>query len=52
MKRAYTKPAMQAAEIQQSYLICTSDWDVMGQGQPNQPAGTPPRSFGFWDVTW
>ena len=44
MKRAYTKPAMEADEIEQEHIICASDWDVMGTGQQNQPAGAP--SFG------
>ena len=38
---------MQATAIQQSHIVCTSDWDVMGHGQPNQPAGAP--GFGAWN---
>ena len=41
MKRAYTKPGFQIVRIQQTHLICSSDWDVIGPGQPNQPAGAP-----------
>ncbi len=48
MKRAYMKPALQVVKIQQSHIICVSDWDTMHPGQPNQPAGA--RRRGGWDA--
>ena len=47
MKRAYMTPAMRVVEIQQHGIICTSDWNVMGPGQTNQPAGT--REWDEWE---
>ncbi len=42
-------PAMQVVEIRHSHIICTSDWDVIGPGNPNKPAGARHRSFDVWD---
>lgn len=47
MKRAYTKPVVHVVGIQQSHIVCASDWDTMHPGQPNQPAGVKRR--GRWD---
>ena len=47
MRRAYMKPALQVIRIQQRHIICGSGWDVIGPGQPNQPAGSRRRSV--WD---
>ncbi len=47
MKRAYMKPAIRVADIQQSHIICASSGDVIPPGQPNQPAGA--RWHGTWD---
>lgn len=50
MKRAYMKPTMRVVKIQQQRIICTSDWDVIGSGQPNQPAGARQyNGFDDWD---
>ena len=49
MKRTYMKPVMHVTEIQQLCIICASDWDVIGPGQPNQPAGAPGCDFNDWD---
>lgn len=50
MKRAYTKPAMQVAEIQQAHIVCTSGWDTIGPDDPNKPAGAPAFGFGSWNL--
>lgn len=39
MKNKYIKPAMQMMALQETPIICTSDWDVINPGQPNKPAG-------------
>ena len=50
MKRAYMKPAMQVVEVQQDGIICTSGWDIIGPGTPNQPAGA--KDYNNWDEIW
>ena len=49
MKQEYTNPALRTVKMQTSAIICGSDWDKMGQGENNQPAGS--RRFGgfAWD---
>ena len=50
MKQMYLQPALQAVEIQQSHIICTSNWDTINPGQPNQPAGAKHYGSDDWDV--
>ena len=58
MKRVYMKPAMRAVKIQQSSLICASDWDVINPDQPNLPAGakdynsSDDDNHSIWDEEW
>ena len=49
MKRAYMRPAMQVAGIEQQHIICDSGWETIGPGQPNQPAGARRRGCKDWD---
>ena len=40
---------MQVMMIQHTHIICASDWDTMGPGQPNQPAGSRRFRDSVWD---
>ena len=46
MKLTYIKPAMSIVNIHLR-IICTSDWDKIGPGKNNQPAGA--RQFRAWE---
>ena len=57
MKQVYLKPALWVVEIQQSHIICDSDWGVINPGDPNQPAGAKSNSwdnegYNVWDDDW
>ena len=47
MKTPYITPDILEVSLQHHGIICTSDWDVIGPGQPNQPAGS--RDWDEWE---
>ena len=38
-KQAYTTPAVTVERMEQEHVICSSDWEVMPPGIPNDPVG-------------
>lgn len=49
MKQVYQKPALRVVMMQPSVIMTGSDWDKMGPGENNQPAGSRRSGGSAWD---
>ena len=49
MKLVYQKPALRVVMMQPSVIMTGSDWDKMGPGENNQPAGSRRSGGSAWD---